>query len=162
MAEKGFLKVLYIVFLGALIATFIGVGVSTFYEGPKEPQRGAAEDLVINKDGTVTEEDRARAAKIDAENRTYYEALKSYSQTVSIILLLLAVALVAASIFIEMKSSVFSNGIMLGGLITLMHSIIRGAIAGNKMYLFIATTVSLAVVAYLGYRHFVRPKTAAK
>ena len=74
---------------------------------------------------------------------------------------MIAVALVATSTFIEMKSVVFSDGIMFGGLITLVHSIIRGAIADNEQYLFVATFISLVVVAYLGYRCFVRKMAKA-
>ena len=71
------------------------------------------------------------------------------------ILLVAAVALVAVSIFVGARSKLFADGIMLGGLITLVHSIIRGANADNKMYLFVATTISLVIVAYLGYHRFI-------
>lgn len=161
MVESKLLRVLYTIFLGALIATAIGVGINAFYEGPKMPQYGVSDDLMMSKNGELTDEQRARAKAIDADQRAFEEKNKVYSRNVSIILLVLAVGLVAASIFTEMKSMVFSDGIMIGGLITLVHSIIRGAIAGNKQYLFIATIVSLIVIAYLGYRRFVHrtPRT---
>ncbi|QQS18821.1 hypothetical protein IPL68_02020 [Candidatus Saccharibacteria bacterium] len=43
---------------------------------------------------------------------------------------------------------------MLGGLFTLIYSIGRGFASQNSKYVFIAITVGLALVIYLGYRRF--------
>ncbi len=156
MAENKFLSVFYTIFLGVLITVFIGVGISTFYLEPTYPETSATDSALYGKSEPLTDADKSRLEAIDAANVQYAKDQKTYSQNVSIILLVFAVVLVTVSILIETKSKIFSDGIMLGGLFTLVYSIIRGAIADNKMYLFIATTIGLCVVAYLGYHRFVR------
>jgi hypothetical protein len=60
------------------------------------------------------------------------------------------------------KVEVISDGVMLGGLFTLLYSLGRGFASQDSKYSFISITVGLMVVLYLGYHRFVRPKKLSK
>lgn len=154
MKNNKLLQALYTVFLGVLIAIFIGVGVSTFYEAPKPPKYESS--VATKYEGNMPDEETI--LKDQQENERYTEERKEYARNVSIILMSAAVVLVVGSIMVENKGSFFSDGIMLGGLITLVHSIIRGGESEDSKFLFVATTIGLLVVLYLGYHRFAEKK----
>ena len=155
MKENKLLQNLYIVFLGILIAVFVGVGINTFYESPKYPMSTAQ---YMTKQENLALDEEARVQEMQ-ESEAYQKKRITYERNVSIILISFAVLLVAGSIALENKETILGNGIMLGGLFTLIHSIIRASESNNSKYMFATTTIGLAIVVYIGYRYFSVKKT---
>ena len=155
------IRIVYIFFLGLLTAVFIGVGINTFYEGPAEPTYPVPS---VGKDKTDAEMQKEQDL-YNKESQAYRGAQKVYNRNVSVIVLLLAVVLVVTSLQYEKRSHVIANGVMLGGLFTLVYGIIRSFMSADSKYIFVAATVGLGLVVYLGYRRFAAsgtPKPAAK
>lgn len=155
MVDGSVLRIIYTFFLGLLLAVFIGVGVNTFYEPPEMP-RYPAELETYSKE--VTDEQAAKLRAFDAENREYQDKLKPYNRDVSVITLVAAVTLLVVSIVFQRRIRIIADGIMLGGLFTLVYSIGRGFASEDSKYLFVVVTIGLAIALYLGYRRFVHGK----
>lgn len=156
MKENILLRVIYTLFLGVTIALFVGFGMETFYETPKPPEYLTGAMYEQKFGGEPNSQDIERQKKFDQEMKAYDAKRKEHSQNTSVGLLVLAVVLTAAAIMMETRLHVLPDGIMLGGLLTLLYSLMRGADAGNPKYMFTASAVALAIVMYLGYHRFMR------
>lgn len=148
MAENNVLKLVYTFFLGIIIATFIGIGINTFYPAPEYPEYSPSsysEDSVSESNNNS-----------DAQYKEYEKKSNEYYRNISIMLLIASCVLVALSLALERKIKVISYGIMLGGLFTLLYSIGTSIAAQNEKYSFLVITAGLAVILYLGYHYFVK------
>lgn len=154
MKQNKVLQIVYTFFLGVMLAIFIGVGINTFYEPPAAPEY-PVELSTYAKDSTV--EQTAKQKEYDKKNAEYVNGIKPYNRNVSIITMVAAVALLAISILYEKKIKVISDGVMLGGLFTLIYSIGRGFASEDSKYMFVVVSIGLALVIYLGYHRFVGP-----
>ncbi len=155
MEDNKILRIVYTFFLGLILAVFVGVGISTFYPGPEPPE--APSSLVYDSGNKEqTEEEKQQQKEFEAKDKEYMEALEPYSRNVSIITLIASVIFVAISMLFEKRIKVIADGVMLGGLFTLLYSIIRGFMSGDSKYVFVVVTVGLIVVLFLGYHRFVR------
>lgn len=155
------LKLFYTFFLGVLLAVFIGVGIHTFYPGPQAPEFPVALNT-YGKDTELTPEQVMLQKQWDQKTEAYNKAIKPYSRNVSMTALGIAVLFLAASIILEKRIKIIADGIMLGGLFTLLYSIGRGFVSENNGYVFVVLSLSVIVVLYLGFHRFVRPGTLQK
>lgn len=151
--ENSILKFVYTFFLGILVALFVGLGVNTFYPGPTEPEYPTTSQAVTKE---PTAEQQAAENKYQADYRAYEKKLKPYSRNVSIITLTAAVIFLVLSLVFESHLRILADGILFGGLFTLLYSIIRGFISQESKYVFMVVTIGLAAVMYIGYHRFVR------
>ncbi|NBU33062.1 hypothetical protein EB118_05960 [bacterium] len=151
--DNKILKLVYTFFLGLLMAIFIGVGINTFYPGPKAP----VFPIELNTYGKELNADELKTQKQwDKTMEQHNNLMKPYNRNVSLIALIAAVVLLAASLVYENKIKVMADGVMLGGLFVLLYSLGRGFASENSKYVFVVVTVGLATVLYLGYHRFVR------
>lgn len=148
------LKVAYSFFIGILLAIFVGVGVAAFYEGPKQPD--PRDYGVEYYEGTPSEDQLESQKAMDKAWRQYEDDTKPYSTNVSIITLVAAIALLAASLaLVGKKYSFLSDGLMLGGVFTLLYSLSRSFAAQNSKYTFGVIAAGLFIAFILGYRRFI-------
>lgn len=158
--ENRLLTFIYTLFLGVLLAIFIGVGVNTFYPTPEGPEYPTELQSYAKE---PTEEQIAQQRAFDEQVRAHEESLQPYSRNVSIITLSAAVILLGLSMYLERrKIAVLADGVMLGGLFTLLYALGRGFASQDSKYTFVVITIALALVLYLGYHRFVRPHPAPK
>ena len=161
--ENTVLKIVYTFFLGIILALFVGLGIQTFYPAPEYPT--SIEAPVPDK-GEPTQADQQKDAEFqqqqEAAFREYEEKSEIYNRNVSTIALVAAVAFLGLSLLLEKRNLVLANGVMLGGLFTLLYSFGRGLISGNTAMTFIAVCVGLVVVLFLGYRRFLQPHGAVQ
>lgn len=158
------LKIIYTIFLGLILALFIGLGISTFYEGPTQPEYPTTH-YSYGKDGEPTDEQIQKDKQYETLSEQYNDASQTYSRNVSIIALVASLILLVAGLLFEKKNIVIGGGVLLGGLFTLVYSIIRGFASSDTKYTFIVVTVGLAMALYLGYHKFAQsqiPKKRAK
>lgn len=160
MEDNKVLKLTYTFFLGILIATFIGVGINTFYEPPKYPETPSI--LKSSYDKEPTSEQLDAQIKFEIQQDEYAENTKPYNRNVSIITLIFAVLLLIMSIIFEKKMKFISDGVMLGSLFTLIYGIGRGFASEDSKFIFIAVSVGLLAVLYVGYHRFVKLNISKK
>lgn len=151
------LRVIYTIFLAILISLFFGLGVSAFYPAPKAPTY----PVTLEKLGPDVdmESDEVKNAKetYDRENEDFTKKNQVYNRNVSVITLALAVLSLAVSLIFLNKILLISDGLMLGGVFTLIYSIIRGFETQDAKYRFIIVTIGLAITLGLGYIKFIKP-----
>ncbi len=146
------LKLIYTFFLGVLLAIFVGVGISAFYPGPASPPY----PIELNNPGKeLTADQTIQQHDYDVAVKQYDLDKRPYNRNVSIMTLAAATLFLVVSLVFEKKIRIIADGIMLGGLFTLLYSIGRGFASQDNKYVFIVVTVGLALVIYLGYHRFV-------
>jgi len=151
------LKLLYTLFLGLLIALFVGLGIDAFYPGPKAPDYPIELDSV--KPGC--EEDaqtKATREEFNEDQRNFQQDSRPYSRNVSMMSLAFAIVIMIASLALFSKIKMMADGILLGGVFTTAYSIIRGLMSEDSRFRFLIVTVGLIIALVLGYIKFIRPK----
>lgn len=158
------LKQIYTLFVGILLATFIGVGISTFYEGPKPPEFSIEETIPVKTPETTTtltaEEikiQREQSIKREDAYRNYQKQNQIYSRNVSVIASISAVILLIVSLTLLKNLDLLSDGLLLGGVFTQLYSVIRGFESEDSKFRFLVITIGLAASLAIGYFRFVRP-----
>lgn len=156
------LKIVYSFFLGLLLAVFVGMGIASFYPSPKAPEY--PEVLQTNKTNPdeYTDEQRAADQKYEADYKVYAEGINDYSRNVAIIALAAAVVLVVLGLLLHAKTDVIADGLLLGGVFTLLYSIARSFAAEDPKYSFLVTSAGLIITMVVGYIKFIKPSPAKK
>lgn len=152
MEDNKLLRLVYTFFLGILLAFFVGIGINTFYTPPASPKY----PVELNNYGKdLTDEQRKLQQEFDKKQDVYFEKMKPYNRNVSIMTLVASVVFLTVSVIFEKKMKIISDGVMLGGLFTLLYSLGRGLASEDSKYVFAVVTIGLAVVLYLGFHKFV-------
>jgi len=148
-------------FIGFLLATFIGVGIAAFYPSPKRPepplsikyQQPSCEEL---KDCAALEQLKTEQENFDQSMKIYDVKEQKYNRDVSIISIIFALIVLIISLTLFKKILLIADGLLLGSVFTLIYSIIRGFNSGDSMYRFVVVTIGLAVSLFLGYTKFIK------
>jgi hypothetical protein len=143
---------LYTLFLGLLFALFIGVGIAAFYHAPTAPNYPTSNADV--KDPTFQS---AEDLKYQERNRIYETQRKLYDRNVSLLVLAGAILLVTLGLTVLKGVVIINDSLLLGGVFTLIYSIMRGFGAGDDGFRFILVTTSLGVAIILGYVKLIVP-----
>lgn len=155
------LRTVYTFFLGALLALFVGLGVTTVHPGPQEP--AASPELVAAQEvRELTPEEQQQWAEHLRDREVWAEQSRRHHRDVGVVLLVGAVLLLVLGLLVERRGPVLANGILLGGLFTLFHSVVRSLLSQDTLVTFGVVTVALALVLYIGYRRFVDRPTHAE
>lgn len=151
------IKFIYTLFLALLIALFVGLGIDTFYPGPKEPVYPIELDQVKQGCEETLEQQSLRKEFNQVQEKFMKEA-KPYNRNVSIISLIASIIILALSLTFLAKIKMIADGILLGGVFATIYSIIRGLMSENSQYRFLIVTIGLIITFVLGYVKFIRPK----
>lgn len=147
------LRVLYTIFFAILISLFVGLGIAAFYPAPEAPDYPTI--LNETRPDTDTNEIKRADSKYNKAQKDYEEKRGVYARNVSIISLTAAIIiLVLAFVFVNKKIIVLSDGLLLGGVLTLLYSIINGFGSPDEKFRFIVVTIGLIVAFVLGYLKF--------
>lgn len=169
------LQTIFSFFLGLMVAAFVGVGVNTFYQSPtttyeKQMQdiNRRMEDITRRGDAKGTgmnAADQAEMNKIVAEQRALQDKIdvkmKPWMRNTSIIVILFATAVMSLSLVRSEQLKVLSNGLLLGGLFTMVYGIGWVIASGESITRFAVMVFALAVTVGLGWLRFVRSKSVA-
>lgn len=170
--KNPFLKALFIIFIGILVALFVGIGIDTFYPAPERPEYPdpSKSKEVVNYVPIYVAKDKVIPAKdtqerLQEEQQEYQKALKNYKEetktydrNVSIIAMIASVIVVVISLLFLTKIDFIADGLLLGGIATLMYSLARGFKSEDSIFRFIVVAISLAVVLIVSYFRFIRKK----
>lgn len=176
MAETrpgGGLQTLFAIFLGLMVTAFVGVGVYTFYPPPDKQYRDQIialdrqQEAIRNSrpDVALTADDRARVQKlVDARNKIQDVSRKSgeaWASRTSIILVSLATVAMVIALVAVAQLPVISNGLLMGGVFTMLYGVGWVIASGTSTARFIVMTFALAITLALGYLRFVRRRASA-
>jgi hypothetical protein len=155
-------------FLGLMVTAFVGVGVYTFYPPPDErfnPRITAIDresmDIRRGQDAAqLSDDERARLQVLSDERNGLTDQLREanrvWARTSSIILIVFATLTMALSIVGAGALPVLSNGLLLGGLFTMLYGVGWIVQADTSRVRFWVIAVALVVTVGLGYLRFVR------
>ncbi len=155
-----FLKLIYTLFIGVLLATLVGVGIAAFYEAPKFPEYPARlkYSQPVQPNGKTDTEITKEQEKYDKKMEEYQKVQKQYNMNVSLIALVSALIILIVSLTFFKKILMIADGLLLGGVLTLIYSIIRGFDTGDNKFRFIVVAVGFVVSIVLGYIKFIKPQ----
>ncbi len=157
------IKYVYIVFLGLILATFVGVGIAAFYKGPIYPETPAS--LKYSRpypeatSATPSAEYIKEQEAFDSQSKIFQKDLEKYNQNVSIISLAFAVLMLIVSLTLFKRILVIADGLLLGGVLSLAYSIVRGFSSNDDIFRFLMIGAGLIIAMVLGYLKFVATKS---
>jgi hypothetical protein len=158
-----FLKYAYVIFIGVLLAAFVGVGIAAFYKAPMYPDTPVRLKYPPPYSGetpaTISAEQRMDQEKAEKDQKIYREKSQEYNKIVSLIALTAAIIVLIISLTVIKQLAVIADGAILGGVLTLIYSIIRGFEAQDDIFRFLVVTVGLLVALTLGYLKFIKPQS---
>lgn len=150
------IRFIYTFFVGLFLAVFIGTGIAVFHESPKGPEPPAW--YSSPKATEPTEEERRQEIAFQEQEKAFQQSQRTYNREVSIIVLVCATVILAISLVFAERLGVVADGLLLGGIFTLLYGIIRGMDTDNPKYRFVVASIGLVVVMVLGYIKFTRGK----
>ena len=175
---RGVLQAIFAVFLGLMITAVVGVGVYTFYPNPASATQEQVQQLYQERERVqgctsfegctspeqLTDAQRAELQALDEQIRalepTAGDQREAWSQRTSVLLIVIATALMAVALLLGESVTVLSNGILLGGLFTMLYGVGWGIASGDSVTRFLVLVGALAVSLGLGYLKFVRGRQA--
>jgi hypothetical protein len=154
------LKLIYTFLIGIFLAVFVGVGIAAFYPEPKYPEPPAIVKYgVMDKTGNCELSAKAKNEinEYDKKEKSFQTELQNYNRNASIIALIASIIIVFASLTFFKAIMLIADGLLLGGVLTLLYSVMRGFGTEDNMFRFIVVSVGLFMSLFLGYVKFVRP-----
>lgn len=131
MKANELLQVIYAFFLGLVVLAFVGIGLNTFYQRPPYPED-------------------ATGAVSDA----YARQLDAWQINTSVILLIAATIVLGISLVRGPWPQVISNGLLLGGIFTMVYAVGMSLGAESSLLRFGVATLALAITVAAGYLSF--------
>jgi hypothetical protein len=167
---QAILQVIYAVFLGGLITAITVVGLTTFYP--------VGDDALVERIAELDERESqifacqgpdgceptpaqlAEADELVRERSDLYEQQqdlrRAWERTAGLIAVGLATGLLALSLVRWDRAIVVSNGLLLGGLFTMVYGVGLTIAGGEDVLRFVILLAALAIVVVLGYLRFAR------
>ncbi|MBU4099347.1 hypothetical protein KJ980_06890 [Patescibacteria group bacterium] len=157
------LKFIYTLFIGILLALFVGFGIAAFYEEPKYPEppislRYSSPVYPETKESTAASRLKADQIKQDKLEKDFQKKISVYNRNVSVIALTAAIIYLIVSLTLTKHLMLLSDGLLLGGVFTLLYGIGRGFGSNDSKFQFIMVTIGLVISLVLGYIKFIKPK----
>jgi hypothetical protein len=167
MKRDAGLRTIFSFFLGLMLTAFVGVGVYTFHRPPEQfdsqIQGLARRDAAIRSSRPSSELTTAELDQIQEINRQRRELLdaaaearKPWGRSTSMILIVFATLAMAVSLVRADQLPVISNGLLLGGLFTMLYGVGWIVATDTSIVRFLVMTAALAITLGLGYVRFVR------
>jgi hypothetical protein len=166
----GALRTIFSFFLGLMLTAFVGVGVYTFHPPPeqfdsqiRDLTRREQEIRSSRPPNELTTEDRDQTQEINRQRNELIdaaaEARKPWGRSTSVILIVFATLVMAVSLVRADQLPVISNGLLLGGLFTMLYGVGWIVATETSITRFLVMTVALAITLGLGYVRYVRRGT---
>lgn len=161
------LRTIFSFFLGLMLTAFVGVGVYTFHPPPEQfdnqirdlSRREQAirtskspDQLTAADRDQIQEIERQRNKLVDAAA----EARKPWGRSTSMILIVFATLAMAVSLVRADQLPVITNGLLLGGLFTMLYGVGWIIATDTSITRFLVMTAALVITLGLGYVRFVR------
>lgn len=156
-------KFVYKLFIGILLAATIGLGVATFYprpEMPEYPPETYPYTRVVEDTPALVDYEKER--EYQRKHEEFNRKFKVHERNTALIVIGLSLLIVVVAMTMLSKVDVISDGLMVGGTLTLVYGIMRSFGSGDQKFIFASTLVGLLVALVLGYNNFVKPEKPVK
>lgn len=165
------LQTIFGFFLGLMVTSFIGVGVYTFYPPADRvfsdrilQVTRQQEQIRLSKAPTdLSPDDRAQLQQLQTELDGLQDerrvAGEAWGRRTSIILIALATVTMAVSLLQAVQLPVISNGLLLGGVFTMVYGVGWIIATDSSTARFFVMTAALGITLGLGYVRFVRQRS---
>ena len=162
-----FLRVIYVLAIAGLLIALVIAGVEAFYPAPEYPDfpgypRYLDPPPAYNSTEYEEWEQQWREAEREAEEE-YQQALEEYQQeaaardkNIFFIVLPLGAVFAVGGTFLQRRLDIFGAGLILGGMGTMIFSIVPYDL--DNTLRFIGIAVTLAVLIFVGYKVFLSLK----
>lgn len=156
-------KFVYKLFIGILLAATIGLGVATFYPRPTMPEY-PPETYPNSKTmlDTPAPVDLERQHEYERNYKEFEKVARLHERNTAMVVIGLSLIIVVVAMTVLSKVDVISDGLMVGGTLTLVYGIMRSFGSGDQKFIFVSTLVGLLVALVLGYNNFVKPEKPVK
>jgi hypothetical protein len=171
--QRDALQTIFSFFVGLMVLAFIGVGVNTFYQSPDQRYSDREQKLfrqqqdVAGAKGDPSQLSPADRAKynaiqdqIDALQKERQAAQEVWARNTSIVLVLFATLVMGVSLIRAEQLKVLSNGLLLGGLFTMLYGTGWVIFSGSSTARFFVVLFAFVITIALGYLKFVRGRKA--
>jgi hypothetical protein len=163
------LQTIFSFFLGLMVVAVVGVGVNTFYPEPADVHQ--AEQQELWREMEAVQPKTMAPVELDAETQAKLAALQArqnelqdriaaeregWARNTSIVLVLFATVVMSVSLVRNDQLRVLSNGLLLGGLFTMVYGAGWVVFSGHSIARFFVVLFALAVTVGLGWLKFVR------
>jgi hypothetical protein len=161
------LRLIFSIFLGLMFTAFIGVGGYTFYPPPeqfndqiRDLERREKEIWNSKPQEQLTKEDRDKIQEIVREQNKLIDAReaawKPWARQTSILLIVFATLAMAVSLIRADQLPVISNGLLLGGVFTMLYGVGWIIATDTSFTRFWVVAAAFGITLGLGYVRFVR------
>lgn len=161
------LRTIFSFFLGLMLTAFIGVGVYTFHPPPdqfdgqiRDVDRRQQAIRGAQAPNELTSADRDSLHALEQRRNELVDAAaaarKPWGRSTSIILIVFATAAMVVSLIRADQLPVISNGLLLGGLFTMLYGVGWIIATDTSIGRFVVMTIALLITLALGYVRFVR------
>ncbi len=171
--QRNALQVIFAFFLGLMLTAFIGVGVNTFYPSPYQEMDSELQNLYQQQEdiefsrsgsGELSAADAAELEQVREEIRALEDERQNdeqdWGRNTSIVLILFATLVMSISLIRSEELRIISNGLLLGGVFTMLYGTGWAIASGSSLARFGVMTFALAVTFGLGYARFVYSRAA--
>lgn len=165
------LQTIFGFFLGLMVTSFIGVGVYTFYPPADrvfsdrilQVTRQQEQIRISKAPAELSSEDRDRLLQLQSELDALQDQSRvtgeAWGRRTSIILIALATVAMAVSLLQAVQLPVISNGLLLGGVFTMVYGVGWIIATDSSTARFFVMTAALGITLGLGYVRFVRQRS---
>lgn len=173
-STRGGLRTIFSFFLGLMLTGFVGVGVYTFHPPPdqfsdelRDLSRREQAIRTARAPNDLTSADRDSIQTIERRRNQLTDAAAAarvpWSRSTSITLIVFATILMVVSLTTADHAAVISNGLLLGGVFTMLYGVGWLIATDTSISRFVAVTVALVITIGIGWMRFVRrrPMSAA-
>ena len=168
------LQTIFSFFLGLMVVAVVGVGVNTFYPEPDQVHQAEQQELWREMEAVqpksmapveLDAETQAKLAAIQARQNELQDRIaaerEGWARNTSIVLVLFATIVMSVSLVRNDQLRVLSNGLLLGGLFTMVYGAGWVVFSGHSIARFFVVLFALAVTVGLGWLKFVRYRARA-
>jgi hypothetical protein len=149
------IRYIYTFFVGLFLAIFVGMGIQVFYDSPKPPEAPDWYNSTSMGKFEPSEAERKQESEYNAKMKVFNETtMSNYNRNVSIIVLSCAVVVLAISLIFDAKLGVIADGLLLGGIFTLLYGIGRGIAVDSNKFRFLVASIGLLITIVLGFLKF--------
>jgi hypothetical protein len=155
-----------------MVTAFVGVGVYTFHPPPRQDLNRQLQDLNRREQAIrnsrppneLTAAERDQLQEINNTRNSLNDAAATarepWGRSTSIILIVFATLAMAVSLVRADQLPVISNGLLLGGLFTMVYGVGWIVATDTSVTRFIVMTIALVITLALGYIRFVHRRTS--
>ncbi len=153
------LKFVYTLFIAFLFAALVGFGIAAFYISPKEPEY-PSELKVTRPEERVSEsifnQLKSKQEQYDADLKIFFDQMKTYNRNVALIAIAASIITLFVSLTFFKQILLIADGLLLGGVFTLIYSIIRGIASGDDKFRFLMVSAGFVIAVVLGYLKLIK------